>query len=379
MFLNGGLRIYENFRTQGNCFGVNCTTTLVVDALGHAGLNGLPTGKGVFPYNATAQALAGSYGGALSLVTMFTFQHACTDQVAAGLSLFYAGLMSLIPKKIVFVMGSGGNYLTAFNDWPESEQVSLFLGENGTLAAAAPSAAPAPASYFYDPSDPAPTYGGNLFQNSNVNGEGCMDQSPLSSREDVLNFDSTPLVFDKAICGKVSAKLTVGSQTNDTDFIARLVDQYPTGERYLVTEGIIRMRWRGQVLQPVAMEAGKTYEVDVDMMSACWIFKAGHRIGLDITSSSSFMYLPNPNTGLPLEPGGIWAPGGEVYKGQNISTTNSVVLGPSKVTMHEVAVDDLPVIDPLPIPSPQAPPAVEELERMGREHMLRNGWSREGN
>jgi len=105
------------------------------------------------------------------------------------------------------------------------------------------------------------------------------------------------------------------------------------------------------------------------MWSACWVFAAGHRVGLDVTSSSSFAYLPNPNTGLPLEPDGIWPKGGEVYKGKNVTATNSVYLGVSAVTLPTVSASALPAMPPLPIPSEAEaePPAEAELLRMGAE------------
>jgi len=363
MFLKGGLRSASETYEKARCFGHGCPNTLFVDALGHAGLYGIPNCTGCFPYNATAQNLVLGYEQAVASLLLFTFQGATNDAIAAGLNVFWAALTLLIPRKIVFVLGSGGNYLTGFKEWPHFQNQSLFLGANGTLTSVSPSLGEV--SYVYDPSNPAPTYGGWIFQHTNPNGEGCVDQSPLAARADVLQFNGAPLEEDLAICGEISASLLVGSSANDTDFFARLVDQYPTGERYLVAEGIVRMRWRGRVSEPVAMEQGQNYTVEIDMWSSCWIFKAGHRVGVDVTSSSAFMFLANPNTGLPLEPDGIWPAGGEYYKGKNITATNQVVFGPSKLTLPVVKVSDLPRIHPLILPGPKVPPSDEELTQMG--------------
>ena len=43
-----------------------CTSTLLVDALGHAGLYSIPNCSGCFPYNKTAQGLVTGYETALS-------------------------------------------------------------------------------------------------------------------------------------------------------------------------------------------------------------------------------------------------------------------------------------------------------------------------
>ena len=105
------------------------------------------------------------------------------------------------------------------------------------------------------------------------------------------------------------------------------------------------------------------------MWSNCWIFKAGHQIGIDITSSSSFMYLPNPNTGLPLEPDGIWPSGGQPYKGRNVTAHNKIIYGASRVTLPTVDVADLPALQPLAVPAPSTSmlPPTEELHRLGTE------------
>lgn len=170
------------------------------------------------------------------------------------------------------MLGSGGNYLTAFNRWPDVTYSSFYLGPDGEGGRAGllgkdifpPSG---DVGYYYDPSNPAPTYGGWIFQSApSPGGVGCVDQSPLSVRQDVLQFNSLRLRKELAICGgDITATLTVSSTANDTDFIVRLVDQYPDGgERYLVAEGIVRMRWRNHTLVPLAMHPEREYTVDLD-------------------------------------------------------------------------------------------------------------------
>lgn len=371
MFQKGGLRLAERYYNDAKCAKVfGCTSTLLVDALGHAGLYSIPNCTGCFPYNKTAQGLVTGYETALSAVMLFTYQKAVNDVIAAGLNVFYSTLMKFIPDKIVFVLGSAGNYVTAFNRWPIPVYEYTYLSANQRLTNAAPRSGNI--SYVYDPADPAPTYGGWYFQHTNPNGEGSVDQSPLATRQDVIHFNGLPLDADTALCGAINASLVVASSANDTDFIVRLVDQYPTGERYLVAEGVIRMRWRSKTLEPVPMEAGSVYTAEIDMWNVCWIFAAGHQIGIDVTSSSEFMYLPNPNTGLALEPNGIWPQGDESYKGKNVTATNSVLFGASRIALPVVPVSKLPMIDPLIIPTPAAPPGTGELIQMGEDAMRNN-------
>jgi len=365
MFQKGGIRTGNGIYAKARCGAFRlfkCTTTLIVDALGHAGLDGIPDFKGAYPVNGTAQNATQAYEGALSALLLFTFQNAKNQVLMDGLSVFYGTLMKLIPDKIVYVYGR--DYLTSFSDWPAVHLSDYYTTVGGQIVTSSPSAANQ--SYVYDPADPAPTIGGTLFSgiNNGLGSYGSADQSPNSHRPDVLQFNTAPLEDDLALCGAVKAFLTVSSSANDTDFIVKLVDQNPSGERYLITEGIIRMRWREKQLTPTMMEPGVAYPVEIDMWNTCWIIKAGHRVGLDITSSSSYLYLPNPNTGGPLQADGIWPRGGEYYTGENVTATNTIIFGASKLQLPVVDKADLPVMGPLIIPTPTAVPSDEELVEM---------------
>merc|ERR1711865_34048 len=365
MFQKGGLRTANGIYEKARCGATRwfkCRSTLIVDALGHAGLDGIPSFKGAYPVNATAQSAAMTYESALAALLLFTFQDAKNQLLMDGLSVFYDTLMSLIPHKIVYVYG--GDYLTSFSDWPAVSLTDYYPTAEGEISTSSPSATNK--SFVYDPADPAPTIGGNLFSglNNGLGSYGSTDQSNNTNRTDVLQFNSAPLEADLALCGGVQALLTVSSSAKDTDFIVKLVDQNPSGERYLITEGIIRMRWRDQKLTPTMMEPGVPYPVEIDMWNTYWILKAGHRIGLDITSSSSYMYLPNPNTGGPLQADGMWPRGGEHYTGENVTATNTIIFGTSKLQLPVVDTSDLPMMGPLIIPTPTVPPSDDELIRM---------------
>ena len=300
VFLKGGLRMADNYYEHvslkvNNTKVFRCATTLVRDALGHAGLNGIPVGKG--SYNTTAQALATGYEVALTALMLFTFQGANTPAMALGLNLFWSTLTLLVPDKIVFVLGSGGNYLTAFNEWPAPVTTALFLGPNGTLLPSPPSAKKykQSASFDYDPSNPAPTCGEALFQNFN-HGEGSADQSPSGRRLDMLHFDGQPLPADLVICGEISASIVAGSTANN-DFILRVVDQYPTGERYLVAEGVVRMCWRKEGAKPVPMKRGNFYTVAMTCGAPAGSSRRGTRWGS--TSPTALASCTSPTRAWP--------------------------------------------------------------------------------
>jgi len=77
---------------------------------------------------------------------------------------------------------------------------------------------------------------------------------------------------------------------------------YQNGSSLLLQDGIVRMRWRGGSAQPVPqpMVPGAVYAVSIDLLATSFIFAAGHRIRLAVSSSNYPRFSPNPNNGLPL-------------------------------------------------------------------------------
>ena len=91
--------------------------------------------------------------------------------------------------------------------------------------------------------------------------------------------------------------LYVSSNARDTDFVAKLVDVQPDGTPINVQEGIQRARYREGYGRKVWTEEGEVYEVRVDLQATANHFGAGHRIRLEVTSSSSPRWDRNLNTG----------------------------------------------------------------------------------
>jgi putative CocE/NonD family hydrolase len=101
-------------------------------------------------------------------------------------------------------------------------------------------------------------------------------------------------------------KLWASSTAPDTDFTAKLVDVYPPGKDFPagfdlgVQDGIIRARYRNSLEHAEFMKPGDVYQISTDMYPTAMIFKKGHRIRLDISSSNFPRFDVNPNTGEPL-------------------------------------------------------------------------------
>jgi len=134
---------------------------------------------------------------------------------------------------------------------------------------------------------------------------GARDQRPNEERPDVLVYTSDVLRKEYTVLGPVHATIFAASSASDTDFVARLVDVHPDGRAIVVTDGIIRASTResypapGVVrpAKPSLVEPGRVYEYCVDLWATGSSFRPGHRIRVEIASSSFPRWERNPNTG----------------------------------------------------------------------------------
>ena len=99
------------------------------------------------------------------------------------------------------------------------------------------------------------------------------------------------------VTGTIGVTLYVGSDARDTDFSVKLVDVHPDGTAYNIDETIQRTRFREGYDKQVFMEPGKVYRLEVTPMSTSALFAKGHRIRVEISSSSFPRFARNLNTG----------------------------------------------------------------------------------
>ncbi len=215
------------------------------------------------------------------------------------------GMLNEAPIKL-FVMGA--NVWRDEYGWPLARAVETryylhsdghanTLNGNGSLSTQ-PSADETADRYVYDPMDPVITRGGALLMTPEFRA-GPYDQRPIEGREDVLVYSTPPLEEDVEVTGPIAVHLWAVSSTPDTDFVARLVDVHPDGYAQNLTDGIIRARYRGFARgeAPALIEPGQAYEYEIDLWATSNVFKAGHRIRLDVTSSNFPRWDRNTNTG----------------------------------------------------------------------------------
>ncbi len=172
------------------------------------------------------------------------------------------------------------------------------LEHDGGLSPAAPGDEPRDV-YYYDPRDPVPTVGGatflpGLFVAANA---GPRDQRAVERRADVLVYTSEPLAEDTEVTGPIRLVLHVVSNVRDTDFTGKLVDVHPDGRAMLLTDGILRARYREGLDRQVLMNPGEVHRLEIDLVATANVFRAGHRIRLEVSSSNFPRFDRNTNTG----------------------------------------------------------------------------------
>ena len=221
------------------------------------------------------------------------------------------GIMDEPPVRI-FVMGA--NVWRYENEWPlaRTEYTNFYLHSqgrantldgNGSLSQKPPVGGEPADKYTYDPEDPVPTRGGSLsYTIPGVGGSGDLagpfDQRSNERRDDVLVYTSQPLTEDLEVTGPLSCKLYISSSAPDTDFVVKLIDVHPNGQAISFADGILRVRYRDESWEaPKLMEPGKIYPITVEMFPTSLVFKKGHRIRVDITSSNFPHFDRNLNTG----------------------------------------------------------------------------------
>jgi len=234
----------------------------------------------------------------------------------------------------------GGEWQTG-TDWPlpETEYTAYYAHPNGTLSRDQPTVATASTTYDFDPENPVPTVGGNLsanktFEQTNkrlleyplskrrrvdfVPGGGFDQRTredtfgasspyePLERRDDVVTFRTPPLDERVEIAGAITITVYAATDAHDTDFTAKLIEEYPPTEDYPdgfalnLTDSIVRGRYRDYREEPDLLEPGRTYEFHIHPYPTANVFGVGHRIRLDLSSSNFPRFDVNHNTGGPL-------------------------------------------------------------------------------
>ncbi|HTR62249.1 MAG TPA: CocE/NonD family hydrolase [Candidatus Binataceae bacterium] len=290
IFQGGTLRNFLGMRSKGATDAARAGQRLLVGPWNHA-----------VPFqNVVGNVDFGFQSGAIS-----------ADVDGAQLKFFdqhLKGINAPTPLVRIFVMGI--NEWRDEKEWPipgtefrryyfHSRGRANSMYGDGALSTDGPGSEP-PDSFLYNPVDPVPTNGGGLCCYPGALPGGAFDQAGVEHRADVLVYSTEPLVEDVEVTGPVSVTLFASSSAPDTDFTAKLVDVGPCGMVRNLTDGIIRARFRESQSDEKLLMPGKVTEFKIDLWNTSNMFRAGHRIRVEISSSNFPRFDRNPNTGREL-------------------------------------------------------------------------------
>ena len=218
------------------------------------------------------------------------------------------GIMDEPPVQI-FVMGD--DEWRHEQEWPpnRAEPTDYYLRAGGAgtpvhslndggLTTEMPGGDERPDSFRYDPNQPLPTIGGD----TRFEEQGPLDQSEVEKGS--LTYTSDPLVEEIETTGYPEVTLQISSNAPDTDFVVVLTDVSPDGTSRLLSRNLLRAKYYKTFEKAELLAPDQTYELKIEMSPTSHVFKNGHRIRLNVSSSSFPAWIPNPNTGRDFKEGG---------------------------------------------------------------------------
>lgn len=245
------------------------------------------------------------------------------EQIEAPFFAYYLKDQPGFSLKDVASFQTGSDRWMRYSAWPPRDTVerNLYLDANHTLNFARPKNPRAFTEYVSDPSNPV-NYRERPISATYAPGSHwftwlAQDQRPYAHRPDVATWTSRVLTHDVTVTGDVTADLFASTSGTDSDWIVKLIDVYPTapGPSYspqelatlkkmssyqlMIAEEIFRGRYRQSFEHPKAIPPDQIEEYKYSLHAADHVFRAGHRIMVQVQSSWFPLYDRNPQTFVP--------------------------------------------------------------------------------
>ena len=298
IFLHGGIANFCGLRRHAMTEAARAAQKLLIGPWAH-----------LFPYTSPTSTGTGEIDfGPAALVDLHQIQLRWFDHWLKGVD---TGLLEEPPVRI-FVMGV--NRWRDEDEWPlaRTRYTPYYLhgGGRANTAAGDGTLGPEPPGdehadrFVYDPDDPVPTRGGNTL----ILAMGVMDQRPVEARPDVLVYTSAVVTDALEVTGPVVVTLYAASDAPDTDFTAKLVDVRPDGYAQNLADGIVRARYRSSRQTPTPLTPGEVSRFTIDLWATSHVFRPGHRLRVEISSSNFPRFDRNLNTGADQATGTRWQP-----------------------------------------------------------------------
>ena len=134
------------------------------------------------------------------------------------------------------------------------------------------------------------------------------DQRFVVDRPDVLSYVTAPLANPVRVSGAPAVHLVASTSGTDADWVVKLIDVYPDevpsqpemgGYELPIAMDIFRGRYRESFERPRAIVAGQPLPYTFALPTANHVFKAGHRMMVQVQSTWFPLYDRNPQTFVP--------------------------------------------------------------------------------
>lgn len=281
-----------------------------------------------------SQSLLGDTTGTRMTDTLYVFHEDSAGGIPA-LQLYVAGPDS--------TEGGPGNWWMGTDTFPPRgiQWVRLYWHPAGKLTRQLPGTS-AVLSFYSDPYNPVQTIGGPNMLVRTPAGPNRLNQGPmqmnhplwesltypdsvvLSSGEvlpQILVFETEPLPDTLCIIGFPRVRVyasgvvldSVVVDSLDMDLVVRIIDVFPDGREYYVTECAVnglarewakafaRGDWLADTVPWSNLASGTVYEFEFAGFPVAYTFGRGHRIKIVVSGSSWPLYQSNPH--IPQEPG----------------------------------------------------------------------------
>jgi len=208
---------------------------------------------------------------------------------------------------------TGTNQWVRHDAWPPRRQVTdrrLYLQADRRLSFDPPPASDVAVfdSYVSDPASPVPYRPRPIRLNAGWSTWLVEDQRFVHRRPDVLDWVTEPLATDLTISGKIVAHLFASSSGTDSDWIVKLIDVYPEkyaadpemgGYQLMIAGDVFRARYRRSFEKPEPLTPDTVEHYQIEFPANDHVFRAGHRIMVQVQSTWFPVIDRNPQTFVP--------------------------------------------------------------------------------
>jgi uncharacterized protein len=217
------------------------------------------------------------------------------------------------PEALIFEAGT--NQWRRWSAWPPRQDTTdrdLYLHKGGTASFDPPPASGEDAfdSYVSDPAHPVPYRHRPIQATYFPAGSGWYtwlveDQRFVTDRDDVVAWETAPLDSDVTVAGEIVAHLFVSTSGSDSDWIVKLIDEYPeqypsdwqmAGRQLMVSNEVFRGRYLNGFDNPAPMVPDRITPVTFSLHTQDYCFRKGHRIMVHVQSSWFPLIDRNPQT-----------------------------------------------------------------------------------